>query len=113
MNSTRLYKMLIGASALGAMFFATQASAANWEVDASHTNVGFSVSHLFTCFNDFDATIVFDPDDPPKTVVKGTVQAASINTDQAKRDPAQRRLLRRREVSDARIREHQDEGVVG
>jgi len=70
--------------------FATQASAANWKVDASHTNVGFSVSHLFTSvqgrFGEFDATIVFDPDDPEKTVVRGTVQAASINTDQAKRD---------------------------
>ncbi|MCH7600863.1 MAG: YceI family protein [Myxococcales bacterium] len=69
---------------------ASQASAANWKVDASHTHVGFSVSHLFTSvqgrFNDFDATIVFDPNDPQNTVVKATVQAASINTDQAKRD---------------------------
>ena len=68
----------------------TQVSAATWNVDASHTNVGFSVSHLFTSvqgrFNDFDATIVFDPDNPRNTVVKGTVRAASINTDQAKRD---------------------------
>lgn len=69
---------------------ANQASAANWQVDLSHTNVGFSVSHLFTSvqgrFDDFDATIEFDPDEPHATVVKATIQAASINTNHEKRD---------------------------
>ena len=69
---------------------ASQASAASWQVDTSHTNVGFSVSHLFTSvqgrFNDFDATITFDPEDPQKTVVKATIKAASINTNHEKRD---------------------------
>ena len=70
--------------------FAIQASATNWKADRSHTNVGFSISHLFTSvqgrFNDFEATITFDPDNPHKAVVKAKVQAASINTDNAKRD---------------------------
>ena len=69
---------------------ATQASAKDWQADPSHTNVGFSVSHLFTSvqgrFQDFEASIVFDVDYPMKTVVKATVQAASINTDNEKRD---------------------------
>lgn len=69
---------------------ATQANAANWEIDASHTNIGFSVSHLFTSvqgrFDEFEATVAFDPDDPRKAVVRGTVQSASINTNHAKRD---------------------------
>lgn len=80
-------------SLLVAMLFAsvaTAANAANWKVDRAHTNLGFSVNHLFTSvqgrFNDFDATIVFDPDAPGETVVKGTVRAASINTNHAKRD---------------------------
>jgi len=68
----------------------THAGAATWEVDPSHTNVGFTVSHLFTSvqgrFDDVEATIVFDPDHPNETVVRGTVQAVSINTNQAKRD---------------------------
>jgi len=69
---------------------ATQANATDWQADAAHTNVGFSVSHLFTSvqgrFKDFEASIVFDVDDPMKTVVRATVQAASINTDNEKRD---------------------------
>ena len=66
------------------------ANASSWELDPSHTTVGFSVTHLFTSvqgrFNDFDARVEFDPKAPLKTVVRGTVQAASINTDNQKRD---------------------------
>lgn len=69
---------------------AAQAHATEWQADAAHTNVGFSVSHLFTSvqgrFKDFEASIVFDVDHPMRTVVKATVQAASINTDNEKRD---------------------------
>ena len=69
---------------------ATQANATEWQADASHTNVGFSVSHLFTSvqgrFQEFEASIVFDADHPRKTVVKATAQAASISTDNEKRD---------------------------
>jgi len=69
---------------------ASPANATDWQADPAHTNVGFSVSHLFTSvqgrFKDFEASIVFDVDDPMKTVVRATVQAASINTDNEKRD---------------------------
>ena len=70
--------------------YATQATDEKWKVDASHTHVGFTVSHLFTSvqgrFNSFEGTIDFDPNNPQKLVVKGTVQAASINTNEAERD---------------------------
>jgi len=69
---------------------ATSAPAAQWKVDASHTSVAFSVSHLFTSvqgrFDSFDGTIDFDPDAPSATVVRGKVVAESINTNNAKRD---------------------------
>ena len=72
------------------MGLATSAPAAEWKVDASHTSVAFSVSHLFTSvqgrFDSFDGTIDFDPDDPSATVVRGKVAAESINTNNAKRD---------------------------
>jgi polyisoprenoid-binding protein YceI len=52
--------------------------------------VGFSVKHLFTRvqgrFDQFDGTIEFDPANPNATVVSGKIQAASINTNNAKRD---------------------------
>ena len=64
--------------------------AEKWKVDSAHTTVGFSVSHLFTSvqgrFDQFEGTIVFDPANPEATVVRGTVEAASINTNNDKRD---------------------------
>ena len=70
--------------------FAAAAQAANWKVDRSHTTVGFSVSHIFTSvqgrFDRFDGTIVFDPEKPESAVVRATVEAASINTNNTKRD---------------------------
>ncbi len=64
--------------------------AESWKVDVAHTTVGFTVSHLFTSvqgrFDQFEGTIVFDPENPEATVVRGTVEAASINTNNAKRD---------------------------
>jgi polyisoprenoid-binding protein YceI len=69
---------------------AAAAHAANWKVDQPHTTVGFSVSHIFTNvqgrFDRFDGTIVFDPEKPESAVVRATVEAASINTNNAKRD---------------------------
>jgi len=70
--------------------FSAAAQAANWKIDGSHTTVGFSVSHLFTSvqgrFDRFDGTIEFDPEKPEVAVVRATVEAASINTNNAKRD---------------------------
>ena len=69
---------------------AASAGAETWEVDTSHTTVGFSVSHLFTSvqgrFGSFEGSVEFDPAKPEATVVRGTVQAASIDTDNEKRD---------------------------
>jgi polyisoprenoid-binding protein YceI len=73
-----------------ALVFAVAAHAEDWKIDGSHTNVGFSVSHIFTSvqgrFDRFDGTIVFDPKAPESAVVRATVEAASINTNNAKRD---------------------------
>jgi polyisoprenoid-binding protein YceI len=70
--------------------FSAAAQAANWKIDGSHTTVGFSVSHIFTSvqgrFDRFDGTIEFDPEKPEVAVVRATVEAASINTNNAKRD---------------------------
>jgi len=69
---------------------ASSSQADSWKVDPAHTTVGFSVSHLFTSvqgrFDRFEGTIAFDPANPEATVVRGTVEAASINTNNARRD---------------------------
>jgi polyisoprenoid-binding protein YceI len=70
--------------------FAATVHAETWKIDGAHTTVGFSVSHLFTSvqgrFDRFDGTIEFDPQKPEAAVVRATVEAASINTNNAKRD---------------------------
>ncbi|NQY91513.1 MAG: YceI family protein [Deltaproteobacteria bacterium] len=69
---------------------AQQAWASTWTPEKSHTNIGFSVRHLFTSvqgkFTEFDGSIEFDPADPSATVVKGSIVAASIDTGNEKRD---------------------------
>jgi polyisoprenoid-binding protein YceI len=70
--------------------FTATSQAATWKVDRAHTNVGFAVSHLFTSvqgrFDRFSGIIEFDPAKPEQAVVRGSIEAASINTNNEKRD---------------------------
>lgn len=75
---------------LGLFVSAGAAQATSWKVDQSHTTVGFRVSHLFTSvqgrFDRFEGTIEFDPANPEAVTIRGSVEAASINTNNLKRD---------------------------
>lgn len=67
------------------------AQAATWAVDASHTRIGFKVRHLMVSwvqgeFGDVSGTVEYDPADPTKTKAEVTVQMASVDTRDAKRD---------------------------
>ncbi len=73
------------------LLLASIAFAAPYSVDASHTNVGFKIKHMMVSstngkFKSFNGS--FDYDEATKTVsnVKGKILAASIDTDDAKRD---------------------------
>ena len=86
-----MHRWLAGLVAAAAFLgIAGAAAATTWKVDVAHTTVGFSVKHLFTRvqgrFDEFEGTIVFDPANPKAAKVSGTIQAASINTNNAKRD---------------------------
>jgi polyisoprenoid-binding protein YceI len=65
-------------------------NAEQWTLDAAHTTVSFRVRHLFTSvegrFGKFDGKIAFDPADPSTASVSGEVDAASIDTNNEKRD---------------------------
>jgi len=62
----------------------------NWELDKGHSNVYFSIDHIFAKvngnFNDFSADIVFNPDDLGKSSFAFTINVDSINTNISKRD---------------------------
>ena len=66
------------------------AEAATWEIDPSHSNVQFKVRHFFTKvggeFNTFSGTIEFDPKKPENLSVAVTIDPASVDTNNEKRD---------------------------
>lgn len=72
--------------------FSVSASAQTWEFDKAHSEVGFEVSHMVISdvsgqFTDFDGKITnFDGKDFTKAGVEVTIQAASIDTRNEKRD---------------------------
>ena len=84
-------KALLISSALA---FTTMASAAlptQWQLDNSHTRVGFSVEHMgFSTvmghFSDVDGTVQFDLKNPNQTQLNFVIDTDSIDTAWAARD---------------------------
>ncbi len=84
----RRFLVLVG---LAAVLAAQPLFAAKFKVDHPHTNVGFSVKHMVIAkttgsFNDFDAELHLDLDDMSSFTLMATIQAASIDTNNDRRD---------------------------
>ena len=67
------------------------ALAETWAVDASHSTVGFSVRHLMVsnvkgAFGKFTASVEGSPADPATAKISATIEVASVDTRDAKRD---------------------------
>lgn len=65
--------------------------AGNYNVDVSHSNMGFKVKHLMISnvkgnFNDFKGSFEYDEETKTLVSLDGEIQVASINTDNEKRD---------------------------
>ena len=65
--------------------------AATWKSDSAHASVQFAVRHLMVAtvrgtFDKFDVTAVIDEDDISRSSVEATIEVASINTRNQKRD---------------------------
>ncbi|MCW9026408.1 MAG: YceI family protein, partial [Thiovulaceae bacterium] len=65
--------------------------AGNYNVDASHSSVGFKVKHMMISnvkgkFDKFSGSFVFDEKTKTLKSLQGEVEATSINTENAKRD---------------------------
>jgi len=81
------------AASLALVFaLAGQAVAApqTWTIDPNHSQVGFSIRHFFSKvpgnFQKFSGSIVYDQANPTASSVKVSIDAASINTQNDKRD---------------------------
>ena len=61
-----------------------------YKIDPVHSSISFKVRHFFSyvngSFTKFTGTINVDPDHPEKSSVTATIDAASINTGNQKRD---------------------------
>lgn len=69
----------------------TSVGATEWTIDKAHSSIGFSVRHLVISnvkgsFGDYTGTIEFAPDKLESGTALFTVQVASIDTDEARRD---------------------------
>ena len=65
--------------------------AATWKSDPTHASVQFAVSHLMVStvrgtFDTFDVTATIDENDVSRSSVEATIEVASVNTRNEKRD---------------------------
>ncbi len=77
------------AAVLGLASFS--ALAETWAVDTAHSSVGFAVRHMMVSnvkgsFNKFTATVDGTPADPATAKISATIEVASVDTRDAKRD---------------------------
>ncbi len=85
-------KQLLAITAVLTIFWATSAfsAARSWELDKAHSNVYFSVDHIFSKvnghFNEFKTDIAFDPADLAGSRFVFEIQVDSIDTNIGKRD---------------------------
>jgi len=85
-------KVLVFVTLIAALLRAPALCAApvTWKIDRNHSQVSFSIRHLFSKaqghFTNFSGTIVHDPAKPSSSWVKAEIEAASINTDHERRD---------------------------
>lgn len=61
-----------------------------WEIDKAHSAINFTVNHFFTpvdgTFDDYDATVLFNPEDLENSSIDVTIPVESINTRNDRRD---------------------------
>ena len=86
-------KKSLSALALAAVLGAASlpALAQSWTVDTAHSSVGFSVRHMMVSnvkgsFDKFAATVEGSPADPASAKISATIEVASVNTREPKRD---------------------------
>ena len=82
----------LSALAIAAAFaVAGPAAASSWVLDTEHSTVGFAVKHMMVtdqkgAFDTFSGTIELDDKDVTKSTVNVTIEPASVNTKNKKRD---------------------------
>jgi polyisoprenoid-binding protein YceI len=76
---------------VASLFIAGAASAGEWKIDSSHSEIGFAVKHMMVSntkgeFKKVTGGVTLDPKKPTEAKINVTIDIASINTDDEKRD---------------------------
>lgn len=83
-----MHKLLLAAAALAVL--TAGARATEYEIDPAHTQVGFKAKHVTGKvpgrFTKFSGSFTYEPKNPKAWKAEATIDAASINTDNDKRD---------------------------
>lgn len=90
MNSKKFIPFLVvtltAVSSIAALHFAN----IPWTIDKSHSSISFEIRHFFSNvtgkFDDYDATLVFDPENLAESSIDVSIKVASITTDNERRD---------------------------
>ena len=90
MNKNMLKFAKIIALGLFMSFTTITAEAPEWNIDNNHTSISFEVNHFFTpvagSFKDFEGNLSFDAENLAGSSASFTVQIASVETDNDKRN---------------------------
>jgi len=83
-------KRLATMTALAALSVPALSQAATWEIDPAHSSIGFAVKHMMVStvrgeFGKFSGTVNLEPD-LTRSSVEVTIDVASVDTRDAKRD---------------------------
>ncbi len=86
----RSIRLLVPALAV-AFLVPASGRAATWELDPAHSTIGFSIRHMMISsvrgqFRTFTGKATGDPKTPDKAQIEATIDVASIDTANAKRD---------------------------
>lgn len=62
-----------------------------YKLDPTHSSISFSIKHMMIAkvrgsFDKFDAKLVYNKNEPEKSSAEATIEAGSINTNEAQRD---------------------------
>lgn len=84
-------KIILAAAFVASLSLSQSASADMFTLDTSHSDVGFTITHMMISdvdgeFKNFSGEITWDESDPTKSVISGKIMTDSIDTDNEKRD---------------------------
>jgi polyisoprenoid-binding protein YceI len=82
---------MLRAVIIAGLALATPGLASTWDIDGAHTSAGFAVRHLMVstvrgAFGKVSGAVTFDEQDPAKSSVEATIDVASVDTRNEKRD---------------------------